>query len=75
MDKRLYLAIKGAIICALVASCTGRRAVPEFDYEVLNAQAAAEYMQPVHPASGAKSLSGMPIPSNSFMLRRLILTT
>ncbi len=49
MDKRLYLAIKGAIICALVASCTGRRAVPEFDYEALNAQAAAEYLQPVHP--------------------------
>ena len=49
MDKRLFLAIEGAIICALIASCTGRRTVPEFDYEVLNAQAAAEYLQPVHP--------------------------
>ena len=40
--------IKGAILCALIASCS-RGGIPEFDYEALNAQAAQEYLNPVHP--------------------------
>ncbi|MBP5504732.1 MAG: hypothetical protein J6X89_01360 [Bacteroidales bacterium] len=50
MKSRLFLTIGGALICALVVSCHGQKAgVPEFDYESLNAQAALEYLQPVHP--------------------------
>ena len=48
MGKILDMTIKGAIICALVVSC-GPKGIPELDYEALNARAAAEYLQPVHP--------------------------
>ena len=50
MGRSLILAIRGALVCALVVSCSGNRAaVPEFDYAALNARAAEEYLQPVHP--------------------------
>ena len=48
MVRAIYSAIGGAIICALVA-CSHTASAPEFDYEQLNAQAAAEYLKPVHP--------------------------
>jgi len=48
MGRILNITIKGAIICALVVSC-GPKGIPELDYEALNAHAAAEYLQPVHP--------------------------
>lgn len=48
MERLLSFTIKGAILCALIAGCS-RGGVPEFDYEALNAQAAEEYLHPVHP--------------------------
>ena len=48
MNKPILFAIGSALICALVA-CSVKPAAPEFDYEALNARAAQEYLQPVHP--------------------------
>ena len=50
MERLWSVTIKGAILCALIAGCS-RGGVPEFDYEELNAQAAQEYLHPVHPTS------------------------
>ncbi|MBO4417446.1 MAG: hypothetical protein J5801_04945 [Bacteroidales bacterium] len=45
----LYIAA-AAVCCMMAASCNGKKSTaPEFDYEALNAQAIAEYLQPVHP--------------------------
>ncbi|MBQ7458054.1 MAG: hypothetical protein IJS70_02675 [Bacteroidales bacterium] len=45
----LYIAAT-AVCCIMTAGCAGNKSTaPEFDYEALNAQALAEYLQPVHP--------------------------
>jgi len=48
MKKTLFALL--AMACCLGTSCSSNpRQIPEFDYEALNAQALAEYQQPVHP--------------------------
>ncbi len=48
MDRSVLSAIGSVLLCAFTACC-GRPAVPELDYVKLNAQAAEEYLRPVHP--------------------------
>ena len=60
MERLWTVTIKGAILCALIAGCS-RGGVPEFDYEALNAQAAQEYLQPVHPTLSFDSIAFMTV--------------
>ena len=48
MDRSVLSAIGSVLLCAFTACC-GRPDVPELDYVNLNAQAAEEYLRPVHP--------------------------
>ncbi len=39
--------LSAVALCLIAAGCTGKKAVPELNYEALNAQALQEYLQPI----------------------------